>query len=75
MTQNGSSSFIDHQAHSPIESLLLDKNYSKMCFTHFSHLNEWYRNKNIDIISLHFYLVHDQTDFPLGKLKSLYALP
>ena len=66
--ENGSTSYIEHQAHSPIESLMLgfyDGQLAK-CFTYFSHLDEFYRNINVDIYFMDVKLVHDEMDFPLS---------
>ena len=81
LNPDGSSSFIKDYSHSPIESLILDYKYkeSAKCFTFFSHLDEWYRNKYINLHFMSLSLVHDQTDFPLSiyndnKFSSSYAI-
>ena len=65
LNEDGSTSYNRHQAHSPIESLLLGA-YSGKCFTYFSHLDEWYRKTEFDIYWMLLTLVHDEQDFPLS---------
>ena len=68
LNKNGSTSYIKHYAHSPIESLMLGFNWLTLrkCFTYFSHLDDWYRNINIDMYYLKLKIVHDGTNFPLS---------
>ena len=65
LNQDGSISYIKHQAHPPIELLSFGPEMRK-CFTYFSHLNEFYRNIDIDVYFMTLTLVHDETDFPLS---------
>ena len=66
LNQDGSTSNMDHTAHSPIETLMLDA-FLKKCFTYFSHLDEWYRNIEFDVYWMELTLVHDEADFPLYR--------
>ena len=69
INQDGSTSHIEHEAHSPIESLMLgfqSESSLRKCFTYFSHLDEWYRNNDIDIYYMNLEIMHDETDFPLS---------
>ena len=82
LNEDGSTSYIKHQAHPPIESIMmrfLTRSLLRKCFTYFSHLDEWYRNNRFDIHNMVLTLVHDQTDFPLSlyhdhTLRISYAI-
>ena len=69
LNQDGSTSYLAQEAQKPIESLMLSNFILGKCFTYFSHLEESYRNINIDIYLMELTLVHDETDFP----SSLYS--
>ena len=72
LNQDGSTRVIDHNAYSPIESIMLAFRLAK-CFTYFSHLIDWYRTLNIDIYYMTLTLVHDEMDFPLSLYHESYG--
>ena len=82
LNEDGSSSYFQHQAHPPIESLMLGFNNDKLlrkCFTYFSHLDQEYRDMNAEIYNMYLTFIHDENDFPLSfyhdnNLKICYAI-
>ena len=66
---NGSTSYINHDTNSPVESIILGHQSGKFlrkCFTFFSHMDERYRHMDVDMFKMFFSIEHDETSFPLS---------
>ena len=75
LNPDGSANYIKHRAHAPIESIMLGHTNNttlRKCFTYFSHLDEWYRNIDLDMYYMILKIVHDETHFPLSFYYDRY---